>query len=117
MMSKIINIHLISIPIYVYYEKYIVAFLTSLVYIFSFLCWKKNKCVLIDQCVARFVIVGLNIYVFDVTYTLLSMFSVLMYCLGNYIKHKYGIFYPILWSFNHIIGTMLNLYFFVMIDI
>jgi len=117
MMSKIINIHLISIPIYLYYKKYLVALITSLIYIFSFLCWKKNKCVMIDQYVARTAIIGLNLYVFNITYTLLSIFSVLMYCIGNYILHKYGKFYSIFWSFNHLIGTILNIYFFVMIDI
>ena len=112
METDFVYIHAISLPIFLYYKQYIIAAWTALIFTTSYYCWKKDELVHVDKMVARFGILALNVYTMHPLYTLGSIIGASGYVYGNYVLEKTGKIHPLWWSLNHIIGTVMNIYFY-----
>jgi hypothetical protein len=106
-----IHIHALSIPLYLYYEKYWLMYSTSVIYFLSYMYWIHGRYVNMDRLCARGIIIYMNMMTYDNTYTLLTLIALCMYLYGNYVYYKKGELINLWFSGNHIIGTFLNVYY------
>lgn len=83
-----IHIHALSIPLYLYYEKYWLMYSTSVIYFLSYMYWIHGRYVNMDRMCARAIIIYMNMMTYDNTYTLLRLIALCMYLYGNYVYYK-----------------------------
>ena len=112
MTTDFVYIHAISLPVFIYYKQYLIGLWTALIFTTSYLCWKRGECIEIDKMVARGGILALNLYTMQPLYTFGTIISGIGYMYGNDILKRTGKTQPMWWSLNHIIGTLLNIYYY-----
>lgn len=109
---NVIYIHLFTLPVFLYYERYLIALWTATIFTTSYMCWKRNEWIVLDRHVARIGILALNVATCHPVYALGTFVGAIAYAYGNHVLAKTGEVHTVWWSFNHVIGTLMNLYFY-----